>query len=237
MSNLITVRARTETMTLKDITDLLNVRHANAMRTVRAMSRDSAFGTITQIEQSYPMPNGANRPIETYQLDKRQSIAVAARLNVALLMRIVDRWQELEEGINEARTIEILRSEVADLTNQVEALKAVQMKAIEDQTSREAKIGQLTIDLFEVQTRRPDYPQSIKAIMQCSTLKANEYLRRLASDGMLSIGKPIITAVDVYHPTEEGLRTGIVVGVKGRTVLFNEDAVKSHLQGAQLSIF
>ena len=34
--------------------------------------------------------------IETYQLNKRQSIAVAARLNTALLMRIIDRWQGTE---------------------------------------------------------------------------------------------------------------------------------------------
>ena len=29
-------------------------------------------------------------------LDKRQSVAVAAKLNTALLMRVIDRWQELE---------------------------------------------------------------------------------------------------------------------------------------------
>jgi len=43
------------------------------------------------------MPNGGYRAMETYQLNKRQSIAVSARLNTALLMRIVDRWHELEE--------------------------------------------------------------------------------------------------------------------------------------------
>lgn len=85
-----------KTMTLKEITDLLDVRHNNAMRTVAEMAEDKAFGMITQIEYSYPMPNGGTRTMETYRLDKRQSIAVAASLNVALLMRIVDRWQELE---------------------------------------------------------------------------------------------------------------------------------------------
>ena len=86
----------TQTMTLKEITDLLNVRHNNAMRTVAEMAQDPAFGMIAQIEYSSPMPNGGFRVIETYQLNKRQSIAVSARLNTALLMRIIDRWQELE---------------------------------------------------------------------------------------------------------------------------------------------
>lgn len=94
---LTTTGGNAQTMTLKEITDLLDVRHNNAMRTVAEMAQDPAFGMITQIEYSSPMPNGGFRVIETYQLNKRQSIAVSARLNTALLMRIVDRWQELEE--------------------------------------------------------------------------------------------------------------------------------------------
>ena len=86
------------TMTLKEITDLLNVRHNNAMRTVAEMAQDPDFGLVTQIE--YPIISGKGRKqyIDTYQLNKRQSIAAAARLNTALLMRIIDRWQELESA-------------------------------------------------------------------------------------------------------------------------------------------
>ena len=86
------------TMTLKEITDMLKVRHNNAMRTVAEMAQDTDFGMITQIEYSSPMPNGGSRIIETYRLNKRQSIAVAARLNTSLLMAIIDRWQELEDA-------------------------------------------------------------------------------------------------------------------------------------------
>lgn len=95
MKNLVIANAAM-TMTLKEITDLLDVRHNNAMRTVAEMAKDQDFGTITQIEYTLQMPNNATRQMETYQLNKRQSIAVASRLNTALLMRIIDRWQELE---------------------------------------------------------------------------------------------------------------------------------------------
>jgi hypothetical protein len=61
------------------------------------MAKESEFGTITKISYTLPMPNNASKQMETYRLNKRQSIAVSARLNTALLMRIVDRWQELEE--------------------------------------------------------------------------------------------------------------------------------------------
>lgn len=84
------------TMTLKEITDLLDVRHNDAVSVVEKMTDNPEFGTITKISYTLPMPNNASRQMETYQLDKRQSIAVAANLNTALLMRIIDRWQELE---------------------------------------------------------------------------------------------------------------------------------------------
>ena len=84
-----------ETMSLKEITDLLDVRHNNAMRVVEKMIDDQSFGHATQIEYRTDKGN----TYQTYQLDKRQSIAVASRLNTALLMRVIDRWQELENGV------------------------------------------------------------------------------------------------------------------------------------------
>jgi hypothetical protein len=84
------------TMTLKEITDLLDVRHNDAVSVVERMSADSGFGTCTKISYMLTIGNNAKRAMETYQLNKRQSIAVAANLNTALLMRIIDRWQELE---------------------------------------------------------------------------------------------------------------------------------------------
>jgi phage regulator Rha-like protein len=88
-----------QTMLLKEITDLLDVRHNDAMNVVERMAKESEFGTITKISYTLPMPNNASKQIETCQLNKRQSIAVSARLNTALLMRIVDRWQELEAQV------------------------------------------------------------------------------------------------------------------------------------------
>ena len=71
------------TMTLKEITDILGVRHDNAMRTVAAMMVDEAFGYAPQIEERY---NSGKNTLITYRLNKRQSIAVAAKLNVSMLM-------------------------------------------------------------------------------------------------------------------------------------------------------
>ena len=91
---LTTTGGNAKTMTLKEITDLLDVRHDKAMLKVAEMAKEPEFGTMSILDIVY---NDKGQTTKTYQLNKRQSIAVAARLNTALLMRIVDRWQELED--------------------------------------------------------------------------------------------------------------------------------------------
>ena len=85
-------------MTLKEITDLLDVRHDKAMLKVAAMAEEPEFGWVSKMDIQYSSGKGRIDTIETYKLDKRQSIAVAAMLNTALLMRVIDRWQELESS-------------------------------------------------------------------------------------------------------------------------------------------
>ena len=85
-------------MSLKSITDRFKVRHNNAMAVVENMAKDEAFGELLEFSSSYTNNFGAVLPLNTYALNKRQSIAVAARLNTEFLMLIIDRWQELEDA-------------------------------------------------------------------------------------------------------------------------------------------
>ena len=85
-------------MSLKSITDRFKVRHNNAMSVVENLAKDAAFGELLKISSSYINNFGATLPLETYALNKRQSIAVAARLNTEFLMLVIDRWQELEDA-------------------------------------------------------------------------------------------------------------------------------------------
>ena len=80
-------------MNLKEITDLLDVQHSKAMLKVDRMAKEPEFGTVSKMDVVY---NAQGQTVETYILDKRQSIAVSSMLNTALLMRVIDRWQELE---------------------------------------------------------------------------------------------------------------------------------------------
>ena len=84
---------KTQTMTLKEITDLLKVRHNDAMTTVKKMAESPDFDYAPKIKERY---NSGKNELETYTLDNRQSVAVSAKLNTALLMRVIDRWQETD---------------------------------------------------------------------------------------------------------------------------------------------
>ena len=121
-------------MTLKEITDLLSVRHNNAIRTVAVMAEDESFGPVLKMSIAY---NGQGQTTETYQLDKRQSLAVAARLNVALQMRVIDRWMELEAQQRKPKT----RLELAH----------EQVRLIEELETKEAEVKALRIELDDSQ--------------------------------------------------------------------------------------
>ena len=88
------IKSNIQTMTLKEITDLIGVRHDKACLKVLSMAEEPEFGTVSITDIVY---NDKGQTIQTYVLNQRQSIAVASRLNVALLMRVIDRWQELEQ--------------------------------------------------------------------------------------------------------------------------------------------
>lgn len=91
--NMNLIQSNIKTMTLKELTDLIEVRHDKAMVKVESLAKEPEFGAVSKMDIVY---NERGQKIETYKLDKRQSIAVASRLNTSLLMRIIDRWQELE---------------------------------------------------------------------------------------------------------------------------------------------
>lgn len=112
--NLVNFDSNDQVMTLKEITDLLEVRHNDAMATVSKMIENQEFGHATMV--SYRTSKG--NQYETYQLNKRQSIAVAAKLNTSLLMRIIDRWQELEAKQKPQTALEIIQAQTAILIEQ-----------------------------------------------------------------------------------------------------------------------
>ena len=100
------VNPQSSTITLKEVCDMIKARHDNAMRAVERLTTDPDFGPSPQIEYMVNIGSGAQRQIQTYQLNKRQSIAVAARLNVGMLMVLVDYW--IAREANESSPVEAI---------------------------------------------------------------------------------------------------------------------------------
>ena len=80
-------------ITLKEITDLIGVRHDKSMAKVEELAIENGFGTLSKIDIVY---NDKGQTIPTYRFTKKQAIAVAARLNNAMLMKVINRLEELE---------------------------------------------------------------------------------------------------------------------------------------------
>jgi len=145
-----------QTMTLKEITDLLEVDHSKSMSKVAVMAESPEFGTVAVLAVVY---NKHGQTTNTYELNKRQSIAVASRLNTALLMRVIDRWQELEQKAlalpgNYIEALEaLLVSEKEKQIAQQKVLKLEHSSAIKDDlilASNEASIKAGEIKISEL---------------------------------------------------------------------------------------
>lgn len=158
-----------KSMSLKDITDLLETRHNDAMKVVDKMAESTEFGSVTKI--SYRTSQG--NEYETYALDKRQSVAVAAKLNTALLMRVIDRWQELES--QQAITL-------PNFNNPAEAARAF---------ADEFEAKQKALQLVDDQKKIIETKDNLILASNEASIKAGEILARefVKSNDLIDLGE------------------------------------------------
>ncbi|WP_418187307.1 ORF6C domain-containing protein [Aliarcobacter lanthieri] len=95
-------------ITLKEITDLISVEHNKAMKVVEKLTNEVSFGQVEKIATCITVGNGAIREIETYLLTKKQAIAVGAKLNNKLLVKLVDRLEQLENQNKPRTTLDLI---------------------------------------------------------------------------------------------------------------------------------
>jgi len=190
-----------QTMSLKDITDLLETRHNDAMKVVEKMAESLEFGSVTKI--SYRTTQG--NEYDTYALDKRQSVAVSAKLNTALLMRVIDRWQELESAQPKVPT------------NFIEAMQLATATLIENQAL------QLKIDYdkpkveFAEKVRALDGSISVGDFAKLIGTGQNRLFKRLRDDGYLMVNN---------HPMQSAVERKLLVQIEQTP--FTDSNGKSH---------
>ncbi|HBC3457115.1 TPA: phage antirepressor KilAC domain-containing protein [Vibrio parahaemolyticus] len=114
------------TMSSREIAELTNKRHDNVLRVIRSLIDGQVL--VTQIEALKIEYRG--QWFDYYELSKRDSLVVVARLSPEFTAAVVDRWQELEK-----------KSQVSVPTTFAEALQLAANQAKE----LEAKNQQLAI--------------------------------------------------------------------------------------------
>ena len=75
---------------------MIGVEHNKAMEKVKKLAKEPSFGWVSKMDFQYSSGKGRSETLETYGLNRKQAIAVGAKLNNSLLMRVIDRLEELE---------------------------------------------------------------------------------------------------------------------------------------------
>ncbi|WP_336288340.1 Rha family transcriptional regulator [Bartonella sp. CB60] len=113
--------ATVQTMSSREIAKLCDKQHKHVMRNTKQMLAElnvSKFG-LANFSSSYIDEQGKTCPC--YNLPKRECLILVSGYSTTLRVKIVDRWQELEEQIS-APQIDYSTPEVILLLDNVESL-------------------------------------------------------------------------------------------------------------------
>jgi phage regulator Rha-like protein len=84
------------TMSSQEMADLTETRHDSVKRTMETLQNKGIISFTQTVENP---DNKGGRPKTVYNVNKRDSYVVVAQLSPEFTARLVDRWQELENGV------------------------------------------------------------------------------------------------------------------------------------------
>lgn len=86
--------ASSKTMSSREIAELTGKEHKNVLRVIR----DLLIGHVLTAQIEPLKSEYRGREFEYYELNKRDSLVLVARLSPEFTAAVVDRWQELESN-------------------------------------------------------------------------------------------------------------------------------------------
>ena len=174
-------------ITLKEITDLVGVRHDKSMAKVEELAIEEGFGTLSKIDIVY---NDKGQTIPTYRFTKKQAIAVGARLNNTMLMKVINRLEELEKAKPQFQIPQTLSEALL--------LAGTLAKQIEEQTLQ-LELQQPKVAFYEAVTGSSDTIDIGEAakVLNIKGIGRNNLFQLLREKGVLdSKNKPYQTYCD-----------------------------------------
>ncbi|ECB0374099.1 phage regulatory protein/antirepressor Ant [Salmonella enterica subsp. enterica serovar Muenchen] len=108
------------TMSSSDIAELVESRHDHVKRSIERLAERG----VIELPPMGEVKNHLNQSVSVYLIGKRDSYIVVAQLSPEFTARLVDRWQELEEGqsVSVPRSLPEALRLAADLAEQKEQL-------------------------------------------------------------------------------------------------------------------
>jgi phage antirepressor YoqD-like protein len=128
MNTLINIVSDALRMTSREIAELTNKRHDNVARVCRDLKAD---GVCPQIEETPYVHEKNGQTYLEFQLSKRDSLVLVARLSPEFTGRVVDRWMELEA--QKAAPVMLSRMQLIEMAMQAEKERLVlEQKVVAD---------------------------------------------------------------------------------------------------------
>ena len=121
MNQLLTItkeNTSTLTMSSREIAELTHKEHKNVLRVIRDLIEQNLVAQIEPLKFEY-----RNQWFDYYELNKRDTFVVVARLSPEFTAAVVDRWQELENQQKPTALIPQSFSEALMLAAQLQAEK------------------------------------------------------------------------------------------------------------------
>jgi Rha family phage regulatory protein len=113
---------QTQTMTSKEIAELTGKRHDHVLRDIKSLQEQVGGETIFGVS-SYLSEQGKELPM--YSLDKKQTLLLISGYNALLRLKIINRWEELEQNLTPKTYIEALKALVVSEEAKQKALQQV----------------------------------------------------------------------------------------------------------------
>ena len=198
-----------QTMSSREIADLVESRHDNVKVTIRRLA-DSG---VIQLPAMQDVKNEQGQTVQEYRIGKRDSYVIVAQLSPAFTARLVDRWQELEAKTSLA---------IPDFSNPALAARAwaeqYEARQLAEQSAALAIATKAEIGSRREATAMNTASQAVKQVnkLEAALDKSKEYATikrmsmcyhgqkfdwRLLRDVSADIGKPPIDVFDANYGT------------------------------------
>lgn len=88
-------------MSSREIAELTGKMHKNVFEDIRKMLDSLGLAAADFSATAFVVwPNNSTRPVQVFNLPKRETIILVSGYSVVLRARIVDRWMELEGAVH-----------------------------------------------------------------------------------------------------------------------------------------